>query len=63
MILTMVKFRFSFNRYRCTGTTMSLLVAVVNPNKQAVEKWDATNNISMEFNSLCNNSKVKEYIL
>ncbi|KAM7462304.1 hypothetical protein LguiA_030425 [Lonicera macranthoides] len=49
--------------YGCTGTTMSLLVAVVNPNKQAVEKWDATNDISREFNSLCNNSEGKEYIL
>ncbi|KAM7468442.1 hypothetical protein LguiB_016004 [Lonicera macranthoides] len=45
-------------RYRYTGIAMSLLVAV-NPNKEAVEKWAATNDISWNFNSLCNNPKVK----
>jgi long-chain acyl-CoA synthetase len=41
----------------------SFLVAVVNPNKQAVEKWAEENDLSGDFNSLCVNPKVKEYIL
>ncbi|KAM7494343.1 hypothetical protein LguiB_028952 [Lonicera macranthoides] len=41
----------------------SFLVAVVNPNKQAVEKWAAANDISGDFDSLCTNPKVKEHIL
>ncbi|KAM1025171.1 hypothetical protein FF1_038319 [Malus domestica] len=41
----------------------SFLVAVVNPNKQAVESWAQQNGISGDFKSLCENAKVKEYIL
>ncbi|CAA2996828.1 long chain acyl- synthetase 4-like [Olea europaea subsp. europaea] len=41
----------------------SFLVAVINPNKQAVERWAEQNGISGDFNSLCQNPKVKEYIL
>ncbi|XP_060180127.1 long chain acyl-CoA synthetase 4-like [Lycium barbarum] len=40
----------------------SFLVAVVNPNKQETEKWAKQNGLSGDFNSLCENSKVKEYI-
>ncbi|TQE01779.1 hypothetical protein C1H46_012579 [Malus baccata] len=41
----------------------SFLVAVVNPNKQAIECWAQQNGISGDFNSLCGNAKVKEHIL
>ncbi|CAI9094303.1 OLC1v1030020C1 [Oldenlandia corymbosa var. corymbosa] len=41
----------------------SFLVAVVNPKKQAIEAWAEENGISGDFNSLCENPKVKEYIL
>ncbi|KAI3682793.1 hypothetical protein L1987_83042 [Smallanthus sonchifolius] len=41
----------------------SCLVAVVNPNKQAVERYAETINISGDFESLCENPKIKEYIL
>ncbi|XP_068309008.1 long chain acyl-CoA synthetase 4-like [Pyrus communis] len=41
----------------------SFLVAVVNPNKQAIESWAQQNGISGDFNSLCGNAKVKEHIL
>ncbi|KAL8238863.1 hypothetical protein R6Q59_015430 [Mikania micrantha] len=41
----------------------SCLVAVVNPNKQAIEHYAKTHNISGDFNSLCENLKIKEYIL
>ncbi|XP_004244632.1 long chain acyl-CoA synthetase 4-like isoform X1 [Solanum lycopersicum] len=41
----------------------SFLVAVVNPSKQQVEKWAKQNSLSGDFNSLCENSKVKEHIL
>ncbi|XVE58061.1 hypothetical protein DITRI_Ditri04bG0140000 [Diplodiscus trichospermus] len=41
----------------------SFLVAVVNPNKQAMECWAAENDISGDFDSICQNPKAKEYIL
>ncbi|MCE3050528.1 Long chain acyl-CoA synthetase 4 [Datura stramonium] len=41
----------------------SFLVAVVNPKKQEVEKWAKQNGLSGDFNSLCENSKVREHIL
>ncbi|KAA8520946.1 hypothetical protein F0562_011619 [Nyssa sinensis] len=41
----------------------SFLVAVVNPNKQALECWAEENGLPRDFNSLCENPKVKEYIL
>ncbi|XP_027079865.1 long chain acyl-CoA synthetase 4 [Coffea arabica] len=41
----------------------SYLVAVVNPKKQAVEEWAQENELTGDFNSLCENPKVKEYIL
>ncbi|KAJ1284585.1 hypothetical protein BS78_03G216000 [Paspalum vaginatum] len=41
----------------------SFLVAVVNPNKEALESWAAANGINGDFESLCQNSKAKEYIL
>ncbi|XP_071685845.1 long chain acyl-CoA synthetase 4-like isoform X1 [Rutidosis leptorrhynchoides] len=39
------------------------LVAVVNPNKAAVEHYAEAHNISGDFDSLCENPKIKEYIL
>nr|KJB19005.1 hypothetical protein B456_003G080500 [Gossypium raimondii] len=41
----------------------SFLVAVVNPNKEALESWAADNNVSGDFESLCKNPKAKEFIL
>uniref|UniRef100_A0A0D9V3P1 Long-chain-fatty-acid--CoA ligase n=1 Tax=Leersia perrieri TaxID=77586 RepID=A0A0D9V3P1_9ORYZ len=41
----------------------SFLVAVVNPNKEALESWAVANGISGDFEALCDNPKAKEYIL
>ncbi|KAI7753769.1 hypothetical protein M8C21_011688 [Ambrosia artemisiifolia] len=41
----------------------SCLVAVVNPNKSAIEKWAQSSDVSGDFESLCHNPKAKEYIL
>ncbi|TKY71024.1 Long chain acyl-CoA synthetase 4 [Spatholobus suberectus] len=41
----------------------AFLVAVVNPSKQALEHWAQENGISMDFNSLCEDSRAKSYIL
>ncbi|XP_027362151.1 long chain acyl-CoA synthetase 4-like isoform X2 [Abrus precatorius] len=41
----------------------SFLVAVVNPIKQVLEQWTRENGISMDFNSLCEDSRAKSYIL
>ncbi|XP_043688068.1 long chain acyl-CoA synthetase 4-like [Telopea speciosissima] len=41
----------------------SFLVAVVNPNQQALERWAEENGITGDFNSLCENPKAKEFIL
>ncbi|KAL6174841.1 hypothetical protein ACLB2K_051486 [Fragaria x ananassa] len=41
----------------------SCLVAIINPNKQAIERWAQQNDVSGDFNSLCENAKVKEYVL
>ncbi|XP_076951068.1 long chain acyl-CoA synthetase 4-like [Bidens hawaiensis] len=41
----------------------SWLVGVVNPNKQAIEHYAQSHNISGDFDSLCENPKIKEYIL
>ncbi|PSS11314.1 Long chain acyl-CoA synthetase [Actinidia chinensis var. chinensis] len=40
----------------------SFLVAVVNPNQQALERWAEENGVSGDFNSLCENPRAKEYI-
>ncbi|KAK6116996.1 hypothetical protein DH2020_049240 [Rehmannia glutinosa] len=39
------------------------LVAIINPNKQAVEEWAEQNGIPGDFNALCENPIVKEYFL
>ncbi|CAM8905273.1 unnamed protein product [Rhodiola kirilowii] len=41
----------------------SYLVAVVNPNAQALENWALHHNITGDFESLCGNPKAREYIL
>ncbi|XP_024019654.1 long chain acyl-CoA synthetase 4 [Morus notabilis] len=41
----------------------SFLVAVVNPNKQALECWAEENHISGDFESLCEDPRAKEYII
>ncbi|KAL3652774.1 Long chain acyl-CoA synthetase 4 [Castilleja foliolosa] len=41
----------------------SCLVAVINPNQQAVERWAEQNGLSGDFNALTENPKVKEYFV
>ncbi|KAJ6842151.1 long chain acyl-CoA synthetase 4-like [Iris pallida] len=41
----------------------SFLVAVVNPNKAALEHWAQENGVSGDFDTLCEDPKAKEYIL
>ncbi|KAJ8764848.1 hypothetical protein K2173_010313 [Erythroxylum novogranatense] len=41
----------------------SFLVAVVNPNQQALEHWAQENGVSGDFKSLCENPKAKQYVL
>ncbi|PNX73967.1 long chain acyl-CoA synthetase 4-like protein, partial [Trifolium pratense] len=41
----------------------AFLVAVVTPSKQALEHWAEENGISTDFNSLCEDSRAKSYIL
>ncbi|KAE8657278.1 Long chain acyl-CoA synthetase 4 [Hibiscus syriacus] len=40
----------------------SFLVAVVNPNKRALETWAAENAVSGDFDSICQNPKARQYI-
>jgi long-chain acyl-CoA synthetase len=39
------------------------LVTVVNPNKQALEHWAQTNGVTGDFATICEDPKVKEFIL
>lgn len=41
----------------------AFLVAVVNPRKEALERWAEENGITMDFNSVCEDSRAKSYIL
>ncbi|XP_061365178.1 long chain acyl-CoA synthetase 4-like [Gastrolobium bilobum] len=41
----------------------SFLVAVVTPKKESLEVWAEENGITGDFNSLCEDSKAKSYIL
>ncbi|KAK4490795.1 hypothetical protein RD792_001508 [Penstemon davidsonii] len=41
----------------------SFLIAIINPNQKAVEQWAEENGISVDFNALCENPKVKEHFL
>lgn len=41
----------------------SSLVAVVNPNKQALERWAESSGVTGEFATICENPKAKEFIL
>ncbi|KAG1335199.1 long chain acyl-CoA synthetase 4 [Cocos nucifera] len=41
----------------------SFLVAIVNPNEQALERWAEENGLSGDFAAICENPKAKEYIL
>ncbi|XAR55132.1 Long-chain-fatty-acid--CoA ligase [Bertholletia excelsa] len=41
----------------------SFLVAVVNPNKQALERWAKENGVPGDFNAICETAKAKEYII
>lgn len=41
----------------------SFLVAVVIPERQALEDWAATHNVTEDFKYLCKNLKARKYIL
>ncbi|TKY60717.1 Long chain acyl-CoA synthetase 4 [Spatholobus suberectus] len=41
----------------------SYLVAIVNPSKQALDQWAQENGITADFNSLCEDSRTKSYII
>ncbi|KAG8093902.1 hypothetical protein GUJ93_ZPchr0012g20723 [Zizania palustris] len=41
----------------------SFLVAVINPNRPALEHWAENNGIAGSFSELCENSRAKEHIL
>ncbi|XP_028774782.1 long chain acyl-CoA synthetase 4 [Neltuma alba] len=41
----------------------SFLVAIVNPKKEALEGWAEENGITKDFNSLCEDSRAKSFIL
>ncbi|KAJ3694615.1 hypothetical protein LUZ60_010095 [Juncus effusus] len=41
----------------------SYLVAVVNPNQQAIENWAEQNGVTGDFSAICSNSRAKEFIL
>lgn len=41
----------------------SCLVAVINPNKQGLERWAESNGVSGDFASICGDAKAKEFIL
>lgn len=41
----------------------SFLVAVVNPNQQALERWAEENGVTGDFKSLCENPRAKEYLI
>lgn len=41
----------------------SYLVAIVTPKQEAIERWAEENGISGDFGALCENPKVKEFII
>ncbi|KAJ6832722.1 long chain acyl-CoA synthetase 4-like [Iris pallida] len=41
----------------------SFLVAIINPNKEALERWARENGVSGDFGALCEHPKAKDYIL
>ncbi|XP_050227208.1 long chain acyl-CoA synthetase 4-like [Mercurialis annua] len=41
----------------------SFLIAVVNPNVQALEHWAQENGVTGDIDSICKNAKAKEYII
>ena len=38
-------------------------MAVINPNKDALERWAKEQGVSGDFESLCKNPQAKEFIL
>lgn len=41
----------------------SFLVAIANPDKEALESWARENGVAGDFNTICNNPQAKAYIL
>lgn len=55
---------FSFFQIWVYGNSFeSFLVAVVNPNKETLERWAEENTIRGDFTSLCDNPKAREFLL
>ena len=61
--LTELEAGSSLNQVWVYGNSFeSFLVAVVVPERQALEEWAATNNKAGDFAELCNDPKAKGYI-
>lgn len=41
----------------------SFLVAVVNPRREVLERWAEENGITKDFNSVCEDSRARSFIL
>ena len=54
---------FKFQIWVHGNSFESFLVAVANPNQQALEHWAQEHGTSGDFKSLCENPNAKEYIL
>ncbi|CAJ2637024.1 unnamed protein product [Trifolium pratense] len=60
------KFMLKFlllNQYGSMEIIEYFLLAVIDPNKPALEAWAGKNDMKMEFGSLCEDSRTKSYIL
>ena len=56
-------FWFLFQIWVYGNSFESSLVAVANPNKEALEHWATENGVSGDFAALCEDPKPKDYIL
>ena len=54
---------FQFQIWVYGSSFESYLVAVANPNQQALEHWAQEHGISGDFKSLCENLEAKKFIL
>lgn len=54
---------FHFQAWVYGNSFESFLVAVVNPNKHALESWAQEHEVAGDFSSLCQHPRAKAYIL
>jgi long-subunit acyl-CoA synthetase (AMP-forming) len=54
---------FQFQIWVYGNSFESFLIAVANPNQQALEHWAQEHGISGNFKSLCENPEAKKFIL